>query len=83
MSNESAAKRIHSARAQYQAMFRQMAASGCAWNLHKGSAAYVLLIDGAQMDADLPVVLRHVESMSEQQMAARLSDADRTQVWSV
>lgn len=46
---------IASARTQYRAVFKTMAASGVRWNLHRGSANLVLLREGATMDVPLPL----------------------------
>lgn len=68
---------IASARGQYRAFFKTMAASACAWNFHMGSQGPVLLQQGAKMDVPLPVILRDVHAMSEENMVCRLSEAWR------
>lgn len=68
---------IASARTQYRAMFKNMAASGNKWNLHRGSASVVLLQDGASMDVDLPIIVPNVHAMAEQTMVNALSAAIR------
>lgn len=69
-------KAIASARTQYQAMFKSMARGG-QWNIHRGSAGPVLLIAGASMDVDLPIIVRNVHAMGEQTMVNALSLAIR------
>lgn len=66
-------KMIEGARQQYRAMFRNMASSYCQWHMHRGSAGFVLLQEGASMDVDLPIVARGVQAMSEQQMVNALT----------
>lgn len=68
---------IKSARGQYQAMFRSMARGGV-WNIHRGSTGNpVLLIEDAQIDGELPIIVRNVQTMGEQTMANALSVALR------
>lgn len=72
------AQTIASARGQYRAMFRSMAASGAAWHIHKGGAGSpVLLIEGAAMDVELPIIVRNVHAMAEQTMVNALTAAIR------
>lgn len=69
---------IASARGQYRAMFRSMAASGAAWHIHRGSTGNpVLLIEGAPMDAPLPIIVHNVHAMAEQTMVNALTAAIR------
>lgn len=68
---------IQSAKNQYRAMFKSMAASGAPWNIHKGSQGPVLLIAGAHMDVDLPIIVSNVHAMAEQTMVNALSSAIR------
>lgn len=69
---------IASARGQYRAMFRSMAASGAAWHIHQGSTGNpVLPIEGAPMDAPLPIIVRNVHAMAEQTMVNALTAAIR------
>jgi hypothetical protein len=70
-------KAIAAARGQYRALFRDMAASGVAWNLHRGSHNVVLLRADAQMDVPLPVIVPDVHAMAEQTMINALSAALR------
>ena len=71
------AKAIESARQQYRAMFRTMATSRTAWHIHKGVSGAVLLIDGAPMDVQLPVLVQNVHAMAEQTMVNALTAAIR------
>lgn len=73
-------KAIASARTQYRAMFKTMAITGCAWNLHKGGSGAVLLQEGATMDVPLPIIVRNVHAMAEQTMVNALSIAIRRKV---
>lgn len=73
----SEAQAIASARTQYRAMFRSMAASSVHWHLYGGSASVVLLREDAQMDVLLPIIVRHINAMSEQTMVNALSTALR------
>ena len=57
-----------SARGQYRAMFREMAASGVAWHLHRGTHNVVLLREDAALDVPLPIILHNVHCMAEQTM---------------
>jgi len=68
---------ISSARTQYRAMFKNMAVSGVAWNLHRGTHNVVLLRADAHMDVPLPVILANVHAMAEQTMVNALSNAIR------
>lgn len=68
---------INTARTQYRAMFRTMAAGGRPWHLHRGSCNVVLLQEGATMDVDLPIILRNIHTMGEQSMVNALSAAMR------
>jgi hypothetical protein len=70
-------KAIASARTQYRAMFKSMAASGVAWHLHRGTHNVVLLREDAQMDVPLPVIVPNVHAMAEQTMINALSAAIR------
>jgi len=68
---------IKSARTQYRAMFKSMATSGVAWNLHTGHTNVVLLRSDAHMDVPLPVIVSNVHAMAEQTMVNALSLALR------
>lgn len=70
-------KLIESARGQYRAFFRDMAASGVTWNIHIGMLGPVLLQHGATMDVPLPVLLTNIQAMTEETMVNRLSEAWR------
>ena len=67
---------IDSARTQYRAMFKTMAASGCRWGLHHitGTPRVVLMRDDAVWDIPTPpVVVANVHAITEGQLAARLA----------
>lgn len=70
-------KVIASARTQYRAMFKAMAASRTPWDIHKGASGAVLLMRGAPMDVALPVLVKNAHAMSEQTMVNALSVAWR------
>lgn len=57
-------------RTQFRTLYRQMACGG-QWNVHRGTAGFVLLIDGAHMDVPLPIVLRNVQAMTEETLINR------------
>lgn len=61
-------------RTQFRGLFRRMAAEGGRWHVWGYSGGYVLLIEGAPMDAPLELVLRDVQGLTEDQAAARLWD---------
>lgn len=64
---------ITSARAQYRAAFRHMAAGGD-WHLYASSCGVVLDLAGAQSGA---LLVAHVQAMAENTLAVRLSAALR------
>lgn len=74
-------KAISSARMQYRAMFRSMATSGVAWNLHRGTHNVVLLRADAQMDVPLPIIVENVHAMAEHTMVMALSTAWKRAMW--
>lgn len=66
-----------SARFQYRAMFQSMARSNAPWHFHKGSSNVVLLQDDGKKNEALPIILKNVQSMSEQTMINALVVAIR------
>lgn len=60
-------------RAQYRALFPRMAQGG-RWHIYRSTAGFVLLMEGAHMDVDLPVALEDVQALSESMMIYRLHD---------
>lgn len=70
-------KAISSARGQYRAFFREMAASGVRWNVHLGTHNVVLLREDAHMDVQLPMLVHDVHAMSEQTMVNAVVNALR------
>lgn len=70
-------KLIESARWQYRAFFRVMAASGVTWNFHVGTQSVFLSQHGATMEVPLPVLLTNIQAMTEETMVNRLSEAWR------
>lgn len=67
---------INSARTQYRAMFRTMAADGGHWHLHHipGTPRVCLMREGALWDIPVPpVVVPDVHAMTEGQLAANLA----------
>ena len=70
-------KAIASARTQYRAMFKSMVTSCAPWDIHRGASGAVLLMRGAPMDVELPVLVKNVHAMAEQTMVNALSVAWR------
>jgi hypothetical protein len=66
---------LSSLRTQYRALYREMSCTGQSYNVHRGSAGLVLLVDGAPCDVPLPVLVRNVQAMTEQTMLARVQTA--------